>query len=73
MKGEKADRFSFEQQIFDCWNVTKDINTLFEGVVDRDMTQDQIANTLLGMQQLYELKFTKLFDMFEELLHNKEL
>jgi len=68
-----SNRFDFEQQIFDCWNVTKDINTLFEGVVEQDLSQDQIANTLLGMQQLYELKFTKLFDMFDELVSNKEL
>lgn len=68
-----SDRFEFEQQIFDCWNVTKDINTLFEAVVDKDLTTDQIANTLLGIHQLYEFKFGKLFDMFEELSGNKEL
>lgn len=70
---EKVDRFSFEQQIFDAWNVTKDINTLLEGVVEKDLTKDQIANALLGMHQIYELKFGKLFDMFEELVRNKEL
>lgn len=68
-----SDRFTFEQQIFDAWNVTKDINTLFEGVVEKDLTKDQIANALLGMHQIYELKFIKLFDMFEELVRNKEL
>jgi hypothetical protein len=68
-----SDRFDFEQQIFDCWNVTKDINTLFEAVVDKDLTTDQIANALLGMHQIYELKFGKLFDMFEELSYKKEL
>jgi hypothetical protein len=68
-----SNRFEFEQQIFDCWNVTKDINTLFEGVVEKDLTKDQIANALLGMHQLYELKFGKLFDMFEELSYKKEL
>ena len=73
MIGEKVGRFTFEQQIFDAWNVTKDINTLLEAVVEKDLTKDQIANTLLGMHQLYELKFGKLFDMFEELVRNKEL
>lgn len=73
MIGEKVDRFEFEQQIFDAWNVTKDINTLFEGVVEKDLTKDQISNTLLGMHQIYELKFGKLFDMYEELSYKKEL
>lgn len=68
-----SDRFDFEQQIFAVWNVTNDINTLFEGVVDTDMTQDQIANALLGMHQLYELKFTKLMGMYEKLLSQGEL
>lgn len=68
-----SNRFDFEKQIFRCWSVTDDLDTLIEAVIEKDMSKDQIANTLLGMQQLYELRFTKLFDMFEELLHNKEL
>ena len=62
------DRFDLEQQIMACWNVTSDIETLFEGVVESDMTTDQIANILLGMKQLYELKFDKLFNTFEQLM-----
>lgn len=64
------DRFDLEQQIMKCWNVTDDINTLYEGVMDSypEMTTDQIANALLGMHQLYELKFNKLFSTFEQLI-----
>ena len=62
-----TDRFDLEQQIMACWNVTSDIDTLCEGVIESDMTTDQIANILLGMKQLYELKFNKLFNTFEEL------
>ena len=63
-----SDRYDLEQQIMACWNVTSDIETLFEGVVESDMTTDQIANILLGMKQLYELKFDKLFNTFEQLM-----
>jgi len=62
------DRFDLEQQIMACWNVTSDIETLFEGVIESDMTTDQIVNILLGMKQLYELKFDKLFNTFEQLI-----
>ena len=62
------DRFDLEQQIMACWNVTSDIETLFEGVIESDMTPDQITNILLGMKQLYELKFDKLFNTFEQLM-----
>ena len=63
-----TDRFDLEQQIMACWNVTSDIDTLCEGVIESDMTTDQIANILLGMKQFYELKFDKLFRTFEELI-----
>jgi hypothetical protein len=62
-----TNRFDLEQQIMACWNVTSDIDTLCEGVIESDMTTDQIANILLGMKQLYELKFDKMFRTFEEL------
>ena len=65
-----SDRFDLEQQIMACWNVTSDIDTLCESVCESDMTTDQIANILLGMKQLYELKFDKMFRTFEQLIQD---
>ena len=61
-------RFDFEQQLLECWGVTKDIKTVYEGVCDSSpaMTEDQIANALIGLETLYELKFNKLWAMFEQ-------
>jgi hypothetical protein len=59
------DRFDFEQQIQKCWLVTDDIYELAEGVLEHDLTTDQITNVLFGMKEMYELKFNKLWDMFE--------
>ena len=63
----KFDRFDFEQQLLDCWSITKDIKTVYEGVCDSSppMTEDQVANALLGLEALYELKFNKLWSMYE--------
>ena len=63
------DRFDLEQNILKCWNVTEDIHLLYENVMDADpeLTTDQIANALLGLHQLYEMKFQKLFNNFESL------
>ena len=63
----KFNRFDFEQQLLECWGVTKDIKTLCEAVCDRSpaMTEDEIANVLIGLESLYELKFDKLWQMFE--------
>lgn len=63
-----ADRFDLEQNIMQCWNVTDDINLLYENVMEKDLTPDQVANTLLGMKQIYEMKFNKLWDNFEKLV-----
>lgn len=63
----KFNRLDFEQQLLECWGVTKDIKTLCEAVCDRSpaMTEDEIANVLIGLESLYELKFDKLWQMFE--------
>jgi hypothetical protein len=39
------------------------------------MSPDQIANALMGMQELYEIRFDKLFRTFEQLVnqHGKTL
>lgn len=69
------DRFDFEQQLIECWNITKDIKTLYEAVGDRDpaMSQDEIMNVLLGLESLYELKFDKLWHMFETGIREKAI
>lgn len=68
-----TDRFDLEQNIMRCWNVTEDIDLLFENVMESDMTTDDIANALLGMKQLYDMKFEKLWANFEQLIKDKKL
>jgi hypothetical protein len=66
------DRFDLEQEIMNCWNVTNDIDSVakFVGEIHLDpKDQDAILNMLLGMKQLYDVKFQTLFEVFEELVH----
>jgi hypothetical protein len=65
-----SDRFDFEQQIQKCWMVTDDIYELAEGVLEHELTTDQITNVLFGMKEMYELKFNKLWDLFEDVHMN---
>jgi hypothetical protein len=72
------DRFEFEQQIMECWNVTTDIRVVSEYLMDAPLEagrEDKIANMLIGIEALYEAKFNKLFRSFEELVreHAKTL
>ena len=61
-----SDRFDFEQQIMECWKITDDIKSTIEGIDAHDLTSDQIASMLFGLKELYEIKFNKLWDCFEQ-------
>lgn len=64
-------QFDMEQQIMNCWNICEDLDTLNQGVLDRGMTTDEISNVLLGLKQLYQLKFETLWEQFEAMLREK--
>ena len=58
-------QFDLEQQIMDCQRVTDDIKILTEEVIEGEYTKDQITNVLIGLEQLYNARFNKLFRTFE--------
>jgi hypothetical protein len=64
--------FDVEQSIMQCWGVVDDLKLLTEQVYDRPqpLTEDELGNILIGMQSLYQLKFEKCFNEFEELCKN---
>ena len=71
---KKFDRFEFEQQIMNCWNVTSDIRTVTEYLLDaplEDGREDKIANMLMGIEALYNAKFDKLFNQFEAIIREQ--
>jgi hypothetical protein len=66
-----SDRFDFEQQIQKCWMVTDDIRDISEFVSEypsADFTKDRVVNALNGLSDLYEVKFNKLWDLFEDVV-----
>ena len=71
-------RFDLEQQIMECWNVTTDLKRVAEYLLDAPLEpgrEDKIANMLLGMEALYEVKFDRCFRTYEKLLkemHDKQ-
>ncbi len=65
------DRFDLEQEILECWNVTKDIQNFYHA--REKMDEDEQMNYLLGLEALYEVKFQKLWDTFDECIKNKQV
>ena len=68
-----TDRFDLEQNIMKCWNITDDIDMVYKNVMESDMTNDDIANALLGLKTLYNMKFEELFSNFETLVREGKI
>ena len=68
---ESVDRFDLEQDIMACWNVVDDLDVFLSRYLDGpEMSEDDVANVILGIKSLYQLKFDKCFATFELLLAN---
>ena len=65
-----AKLYELESMIMDCWHVCDDLQVVFRQIGDgeREPTQDELMNTLMGMQQLYQWKFEQLFFKYEQMI-----
>ena len=63
------DLYELEPHIMDCWSVCNDLESVFKQIGDgeRVPTEDEMMNTLMGMQQLYQWKFEQLFLKYEQI------
>ena len=61
-------QFELEQSIMNCWNICEDLNLLAKNILEHGLDRDQAANILIGMSQLYQMKFEDCFANFEETL-----
>ena len=60
-------QFDLEQGILNCWNICEDMKIVADYVLNKPtIDKDQLANILIGMADLYQLKFEKTFSDFEE-------
>lgn len=65
--------FDLEQQILECWNVTSDLDMVTKYFLDdpkfadiKGETWDEMANKYFAIQELYELKFERMWKTFEQ-------
>ena len=66
--------YDLEEKIMDCWSVCNDLAVVFRQIGDgeRDPTPDEMMNTLMGMQQLYQWKFEQLFNRYEKIQRSQQ-
>lgn len=65
--------FDLEDKIMKCWSVTDDIDLVADVVGEEYMapeTKDKLLNLLIGMREMYNIRFNNLFDTFENMVHN---
>ncbi len=66
-----TDRFDLEQNIMQCWNVCDDIQLMLDswGTLDEDEKQ----NYLIGLKQMYQMKFDRCWNTFEVCVRTKQI
>jgi len=57
--------FDLEDAIYKVWQTADDIETLYKyhGDAEKMMTDDEVANALLGLKSLHEMRCWQLMDM----------
>ena len=66
--------YDLEPMIMDCWHVCDDLQVVLRQIGDgeREPTEDEMMNILMGMQQLYQWKFEQLFNKYEDVLRDRQ-
>ena len=63
--------FDLEQDILKCWNITTDMGEILDDVESGNMDLHEAIQALRAYQQVYERRFNKCFQRFEE--HSQEV
>jgi len=63
-------RFDLENQIQACWSTKDDIDLVIESIASGAMSTDKIADALMGIAQLHEMRCERAFETFTQLIHS---
>ena len=72
----KYDRFDLEQAIMVAWGTCEDIDLIYHNTDNLDLNAkdcDNLQNQLLGLRSITELRFEKMWHIFEELTRDQKL
>jgi hypothetical protein len=69
------DRFDLEQAIMSAWTTSEDIKLIWQQYYDgrEKMSEDQVANLLLGLQEIHNLRCQKMWDIYEKMVREKKI
>ena len=63
------DLYRLESYIHQVWTTKETLNTLLWRLLDHPapMTEDQIANTIIGIENIFDMNMEKLFDEYKKI------
>jgi hypothetical protein len=64
---------NIKEEIVQCKNILNEIHTLLEGILDLDINISQIKTILVGVKDLYQIKFEKLNRILHQEILDSEL
>ena len=67
-----TDRFKLEEQIMECWGVVDNLRLVYSEEY-QGATEDVKLNILIGLADLYDLKFQILQATMEQLIRGRKL
>ncbi len=68
-------RFELEDAIMRLWSSDQDVETVFKYYYDRqgEVDVEEMANALLGIKQMIQIRGELAFELFERLIKEKKL
>ena len=65
-------RFELEDAMSNLHQIGEDIETIIYAIGDSPIkyTEDQLLNMLIGMKQLHDTRYQKMWNTFEQLIQN---
>jgi len=71
MTEKKYEIFDLEAEIMSVWNTKDDLESITYRLMDDPdgpVTEDEIANVLIGLTELHDIRCKKLFNVFESMI-----
>ena len=74
MTEKKYEIFDLESEIMSVWNTKDDLESITSRMMDDPdpMSEDDIANVLIGLTELHDIRCKKLFNVFETMVRERK-
>ena len=72
----KKDRFDLEAALMNAWNTYEDIDLIYHNTDNLKLNAkdcDTLQNQLLGLKHINDLRMSRVWDVFEELIKEGEI